>query len=53
MMKTDSTHWVDPEGWEVEGGGRGVQDAEHRHTHGEFKSIRSKPIQCCKVKLIN
>ena len=22
-------HWDDPEGWYVEGGGRGVQDGEH------------------------
>ena len=22
-------HWDDPEGWDREGGGRGVQDGEH------------------------
>ena len=22
-------HWEDPEGWDGEGGGRGVQDGEH------------------------
>ena len=22
-------HWDDPEGWDGEGGGRGVQDGEH------------------------
>ena len=22
-------HWDDPEGWYMEGGGRGVQDGEH------------------------
>ena len=22
-------HWGDPEGWDAEGGGRGVQDGEH------------------------
>ena len=27
-------HWDDPEGWDGEGGGRGVQDGEHMHTHG-------------------
>ena len=27
-------HWDDPEGWDVEGGGRVVQDGEHMHTHG-------------------
>jgi len=26
-------HWGDPEGWDGEGGGRGVQDGEHMYTH--------------------
>ena len=26
-------HWDDPEGWDGEGGGRGVQDGEHMYTH--------------------
>ena len=30
-------HWDDPEGWDGEGGGRGVQDGEHMYTHGRFK----------------
>ena len=25
-------HWVDPEGWDGEGGGRGGQDGEHVYT---------------------
>ena len=29
-------HWVDPEGWYGEGGGKGVQDGEHVYTHGGF-----------------
>ena len=29
-------HWDDPEGWYREGGGRGVQDAEHVYTCGRF-----------------
>ena len=29
-------HWDDPEGWYVEGGGRGVQDGEHMYTRGGF-----------------
>ena len=29
-------HWDDPEGWYMEGGGRGVQDWEHVYTHGGF-----------------
>ena len=35
-------HWDDPEGWDVEGGGRGVQDGEHMYTHGGFKSMYGK-----------
>ena len=27
-------HWDDPEGWEVEEGGKGVQDGEHMYSHG-------------------
>ena len=27
-------HWDDPEGWDGEGGGRGVQVGEHMCTHG-------------------
>ena len=27
-------HWDDPEGWDGEGGGRGVQGGEHMYTHG-------------------
>ena len=27
-------HWDDPEGWDAEGGGRGVQDGEHMYTGG-------------------
>ena len=35
-------HWDDPEGWDVEGGGRGVQDGEHMYTHGRCKSMYGK-----------
>ena len=27
-------HWDDPEGWDGEAGGRGVQNAEYMYTHG-------------------
>ena len=27
-------HWDDPEGWDGEGGERGVLDGEHMYTHG-------------------
>ena len=32
-------HWDDPEGWDGEGGGRGVQDGEHMYTYGWFMWI--------------
>ena len=35
-------HWDDSEGWDGEGGGRGVQDGEHMYTHGRFKSMDGK-----------
>ena len=45
MHETGSSgpvHWDDPEGWDGERGGRGVQDGEHMHTHGSFMSMYSK-----------
>ena len=35
-------HWDDPEGWDGEGGGRGVQDGEHVYTSGGFMSVYGK-----------
>ena len=36
-------HWDDPEGWDGEGGGRGVQDREqHMYTRGWFMSMYGK-----------
>ena len=35
-------HWDDPEGWDGEGGGRGVQDGEHVYTRGRFMSMYGK-----------
>ena len=35
-------HWDDPEGWDGEGGGRGVPDGEHMYTHGWFLSMYGK-----------
>ena len=35
-------HRDDPEGWYGEGGGRRVQDGEHRYTCGGFISIFGK-----------
>ena len=35
-------HWDDPEGWYGEGGGRRVQDGEHRYTCGVFISVFGK-----------
>ena len=44
-------HWDDPEGWDGEGVGTGVQDREHMYTHGRFKSMYGKTNKCGKVKL--
>ena len=35
-------HWDDPEGWDGEGGGRGVQDGVHMYTCSEFMSMYGK-----------
>ena len=35
-------HWDDPEGWDGEGGGRGVQDGEHMYTCGGFMMMYGK-----------
>ena len=35
-------HCDDPEGWDGEGGGWGVQDGEHTYTHGRFMSMYGK-----------
>ena len=35
-------NWDDPEGWDGEGGGRGIQDGEHMYTHVRFKSMYGK-----------
>ena len=35
-------HWDDPEGWDREGGGRGVQDWEHMYTRGRFMLMYGK-----------
>ena len=34
--------WDDPEGWDGEGGGRGVQDGEHMYSHGRLMSMYGK-----------
>ena len=31
---SELVHWDNPEGWDGEGGGMGVQDGEHMYTHG-------------------
>ena len=34
--------WDDLEGWDGEGGGRGVQDGEHMYTRGGFMTMYGK-----------
>ena len=42
-------HWDDPEGWDGEGGGRGVQDGEHVNPWLIHVNVWQKPLQYCKV----
>ena len=42
-------HWDDPEGWDGEGGGRGIQDGEHVYTMAYSCQCMAKPLQYCKV----
>ena len=35
-------HWYDPEVWDGEGGGRGVQEEEHMYIRGGFMSMYGK-----------
>ena len=35
-------HWDDPEEWDGEGCGSGVQDGEHMYAHGWFMSMYGK-----------
>ena len=35
-------HWDDPEGWDGEGFGRGVQDGEHVYTRDGFMFMYGK-----------
>ena len=40
--RSGMVHWDDPEGWDGEGGGRGVQDGGHMYIHGWFMSMYGK-----------
>ena len=43
-------HWDDPEGWDGEGEGRGVQDGgTHVHPWLVHVNVWQKRLQCCKV----
>ena len=46
-------HWDDPEGWDGEGGGRGVQDGEHVYTCDRFMSMYGKTNTILQSKKIN
>ena len=39
---SELVHWDDPEGWDGEGGRRGVQDGGHMYTPGWFMSMYGK-----------
>ena len=40
--RSGPVHWDDPEGWDREGGGRGIQDGEHMYTRGRFMLLCDK-----------
>ena len=42
-------HWDDPEGWDGEGGGRGVQMGTHVHPWLFHVNAWQKPLQYCKL----
>ena len=42
MIKQSHSCAYDPEGWDGEGGGKGVQNGEHIYTHGWFMSMYGK-----------
>ena len=37
--RSEPVHWDNPEGWDGEGGGKGVQDGGHVYTCGWFMSM--------------
>ena len=45
--------WDDPEGWDGEGGGTGLQDGEYMYTHGRFKSMYGKTNTILQSKINN
>ena len=40
--RSELVHWDDPEGWDGEGSGKGVQVGEYMNTHGRFMSTYGK-----------
>ena len=42
-------HWDDPEGWDGEGGGRGLQDGGRIYTMADSYEYMAKPTTNCKV----
>ena len=42
-------HWDAPEGWDGEGGGRGIQDGEHVHPWLIHVNVCQKPLQYYKI----
>ena len=50
MKQSKLMHWDNPEGWDGEGGGRGVQDGgTHVHPWLIHVNVWQKPLQYCKV----
>ena len=49
-VRSGLVYWDDPEGWDGEGGGRGVQDGNTCTLMVDSSQRMAKPIQYCKVK---
>ena len=41
-VRSGLVYWDDPEGWDGDGDGSGVQDGEHMYTRGRFMSMYGK-----------
>ena len=49
MKQGTQSTWDKPEGWDGEGGGKGVQDGGHMYTWLIHVNAWQKPLQYCKV----
>ena len=48
-VRSGLVYWDDPEGWDGDGDGSGVQDGEHMYIHVRFMSMYGKTNTMFKV----